>query len=306
MRGTFANVRLRNQLVPGSEGSWTAHLPDGEQMSIFDAADALPRRGRAADRARRQGVRLRLVARLGRQGPEAARRARRDRRELRAHPPLEPGRHGHPAAAVRGRRVGVTRSASPGLEAFDIEAPAEGDRETTVTAITPEGETDEFQGDGSHRHAPGVELLPSRRHPAVRPAPAGSSADRTDKEDCFGPGSSPRTSQQRARADRARARRACAPTAARASCRTSTSTPPTPAARLFETERDQSMIERLEDELEAIARAEQRLDEGNLRPLGRQRRADPGRRAWRRSRGPSAPPTSRRATRPSSAVESRR
>src|SRR3954467_11242226 len=38
MRGPFANVRLRNQLVPGAEGSWTVHLPSGEQMSIFDAA----------------------------------------------------------------------------------------------------------------------------------------------------------------------------------------------------------------------------------------------------------------------------
>jgi aconitate hydratase len=38
VRGTFANVRLRNQLVPGSEGTWTAHLPDGEEMTIFDAA----------------------------------------------------------------------------------------------------------------------------------------------------------------------------------------------------------------------------------------------------------------------------
>ncbi len=38
MRGTFANVRLRNMLVPGKEGSWTVHLPSGEEMSIFDAA----------------------------------------------------------------------------------------------------------------------------------------------------------------------------------------------------------------------------------------------------------------------------
>jgi aconitate hydratase len=38
MRGTFANVRLRNLLAPGKEGSWTAHLPDGDEMSIFDAA----------------------------------------------------------------------------------------------------------------------------------------------------------------------------------------------------------------------------------------------------------------------------
>jgi aconitate hydratase len=38
MRGTFANVRLRNELTPGVEGSSTKHLPDGEPMSIYDAA----------------------------------------------------------------------------------------------------------------------------------------------------------------------------------------------------------------------------------------------------------------------------
>jgi aconitate hydratase len=38
MRGTFANVRLKNQLVPGTEGGWTVHLPDKTQMFIYDAA----------------------------------------------------------------------------------------------------------------------------------------------------------------------------------------------------------------------------------------------------------------------------
>jgi aconitate hydratase len=38
VRGTFANIRLKNRLVPGVEGPVTIHLPDGEQMSIFDAA----------------------------------------------------------------------------------------------------------------------------------------------------------------------------------------------------------------------------------------------------------------------------
>jgi aconitate hydratase len=38
MRGTFANIRLRNQLAPGTEGGWTCHQPSGEQMSIFDAS----------------------------------------------------------------------------------------------------------------------------------------------------------------------------------------------------------------------------------------------------------------------------
>jgi aconitate hydratase len=38
VRGTLANVRLRNQLAPGTEGGWTRHLPDGEQMYIYDAS----------------------------------------------------------------------------------------------------------------------------------------------------------------------------------------------------------------------------------------------------------------------------
>ncbi len=38
IRGTFANVRLRNRLAPGTEGGFTRHLPGGEQMTIFDAA----------------------------------------------------------------------------------------------------------------------------------------------------------------------------------------------------------------------------------------------------------------------------
>jgi aconitate hydratase len=38
VRGTFANVRLRNLLVPGSEGTWTVHAPSGEEMTIYDAS----------------------------------------------------------------------------------------------------------------------------------------------------------------------------------------------------------------------------------------------------------------------------
>jgi aconitate hydratase len=39
VRGTFANVRLKNFLVPGSEGTWTVHLPDGEEGTIYDVAE---------------------------------------------------------------------------------------------------------------------------------------------------------------------------------------------------------------------------------------------------------------------------
>ena len=45
MRGTFANVRLKNQLVPGVEGGFTRHLPDGPQTSIYDAAMAYQKDG---------------------------------------------------------------------------------------------------------------------------------------------------------------------------------------------------------------------------------------------------------------------
>ncbi|MCH7505330.1 aconitate hydratase AcnA [PVC group bacterium] len=38
VRGTFANIRLRNMLVPGTEGSWTRHFPSQKEMTIYDAA----------------------------------------------------------------------------------------------------------------------------------------------------------------------------------------------------------------------------------------------------------------------------
>jgi aconitate hydratase len=47
VRGTLANIRLRNQLAPGTEGGWTTHIPTGERMFIYDAsvkyqADGVP------------------------------------------------------------------------------------------------------------------------------------------------------------------------------------------------------------------------------------------------------------------------
>src|SRR5437868_1679994 len=39
VRGTFANVRLRNKMVPNLEGGFTRHLPDGKEMTIFEAAE---------------------------------------------------------------------------------------------------------------------------------------------------------------------------------------------------------------------------------------------------------------------------
>lgn len=45
VRGTFANIRLRNQLLPNVEGWYTIHLPSGEKMTIFDAAKRYEREG---------------------------------------------------------------------------------------------------------------------------------------------------------------------------------------------------------------------------------------------------------------------
>src|SRR5882757_6627641 len=45
VRGTFANIRLRNLLAPGTEGGVTRHLPSGQAMSIFDAAERYAKDG---------------------------------------------------------------------------------------------------------------------------------------------------------------------------------------------------------------------------------------------------------------------
>jgi aconitate hydratase len=52
MRGTFANIRIRNELVPGVEGGYTLHIPSEEEMSIFDASE----------RYREEGVPLIILA----------------------------------------------------------------------------------------------------------------------------------------------------------------------------------------------------------------------------------------------------
>ena len=120
MRGTLANIRLRNQLAPGTEGGWTTHLPDGEQMFIYDASM----------RYQQEGVPLLILA--GKEygsgssrdwaakGVHAAGREGGDRGELRAHPPDEPGGHGRAAAAVpagrKPRVLGLT-----GKETYAIE-----------------------------------------------------------------------------------------------------------------------------------------------------------------------------------------
>ena len=104
IRGTFANIRLRNQLAPGTEGGVTSQ--ERRADAHLRRVPAVHRGRHPADRAGRQGVRLGLVPRLGRQGHPAPRRARGAGRVLRAHPPVQPHRHGRPAAAVPAGGVG--------------------------------------------------------------------------------------------------------------------------------------------------------------------------------------------------------
>ena len=172
MRGTFANVRLRNQLAPGTEGGYTRRSEDGEDEFIFDASmdyqsDDVPL-GVLAGKEYGSGS----LARLGRQGPAAAGHPLRHRRELRAHPPLQPGGHGHPAAAVPRRRVGRVagpdrvRDLRPGA-ARGRGARAQGHRHARRRR------PDRVHRPGADRHAQRVAVLPQRRHSALRVARPG-------------------------------------------------------------------------------------------------------------------------------------
>ena len=118
MRGTFANVRIKNLMIPpgadGSreEGGVTLFQPSGEKLFIYDAAMRYIADRHADGDLRRRGIRHRLVARLGRQGHRAARHQGGRRAQFRAHPSQQPGRHGRAAAAVQRRRQLGDRSAS--------------------------------------------------------------------------------------------------------------------------------------------------------------------------------------------------
>ena len=60
-RGTFANIRVRNLLAPGTEGGFTTDFLDGQVKSIFDAAMHYQKAGVAAGSPRRQGLRDGLI-----------------------------------------------------------------------------------------------------------------------------------------------------------------------------------------------------------------------------------------------------
>ena len=181
MRGTFANVRIKNLMVPpgpdGSreEGGVTLFQPDrGEKMSIYDAAMKYMAEGTPTVVFGGEEYGTGRVARLGRQGHAAARR--QGRRRARASS-ASTARTWSAWACCRCSSSRATQSQSLGIdgnETFDLGdrlgAPAAAGRDARHPRSRRPTRTRD--ADLAHRHADRGRLLPARRHPAVRAAPA--------------------------------------------------------------------------------------------------------------------------------------
>ena len=169
-RGTFANIRIRNQLAPGTEGGVTRHLPDGDVMPIYDAAmkykaEGVPlvvlagaeygtgsSRDWAAKGAFLLGVRAVLAA--------SFERIHRSNLVGMGVLPLEFDLN------TTWQSLGLT-----GEEIFDIPELNESlqPRQTIMVVATTQGRQEERVPDARpHRHAGRARLLPQRRHPAHR------------------------------------------------------------------------------------------------------------------------------------------
>ena len=150
------------------------HLPTRRADVDLRRRDALQGGRHAARHPRRHANTAPAPRATGRRRARCCSACKRgDRRELRAHSPLEPHRHGRAAAAVP---AGPER------------AVAGPDRPRSVRHHRPDGaamprrsrsprrrrrrQADQLQGACAHRHAEGARVLPARRHPAVRAAPA--------------------------------------------------------------------------------------------------------------------------------------
>ena len=175
MRGTFANVRLRNKLVPEREGPHTRHLPDGKEMFIFDASE----------KYRAEGVPLMVIA-----GKEYGSGSSRDwaakgpmllgvRVALaesfeRIHRSNLVGMGILPLAVPRRRdcrnhgphRRGVVRHRRHQRRAEELRAGQDGESARHQGRRHDDG----IRRHGPHRHAAGSAVLPARRDSAVRAA----------------------------------------------------------------------------------------------------------------------------------------
>ena len=179
VRGTFANVRLRNKLAPGTEGGVTRLLPEGEQMSIFDASVKYAERGVpliilagkeygsgssrdwAAKGPKLLGVRA-VIA-------ESFERIHRSNLVGMGILPLQF------EAGQNAESLGLT-----GEEVYDFPGLTQRCSTTKLRqrpharrhCHEPERRKKAAPCNGPHRHAAGDRVLRARRHPAVRPAPA--------------------------------------------------------------------------------------------------------------------------------------
>ena len=176
MRGTFANIRIRNEMVPGVEGGYTKHLPDGEQMSIYDAAM----------RYKKEGVPLVLFG-----GKEYGTGSSRDWAAKgtmllgikavivesfeRIHRSNLVGMGVLPLVFPEGldrTKLGIT-----GEETVDITGLQDIRPRMELSAHTAPSQRQDRYGEGDlpHRYFGRGRLLPARRHPAVRAARYGQS-----------------------------------------------------------------------------------------------------------------------------------
>ena len=177
MRGTFANIRLRNRSPPGPRAGSRVHLPDGEQMTIYDAAmryaeEGIPLvvlagkeygTGSSRDWAAKGTLLLGVRAVLA----ESFERIHRSNLVGMGVLPLQfPAGESVESLGLTGEE----RFAIAGLEALNR---GEVPKELTVVARRDDGVSVEVAGARTDRHPHGGRVLPPRRHPSLRPAAAG-------------------------------------------------------------------------------------------------------------------------------------
>ena len=171
MRGTFANVRLRNLMLPGTEGGLAVHLPEKTSTTIYDAAMQYQQRRRPADDPCRKGIWLRIVARLGGKGTVPA-----------GHPGGARGKLTNASTAATWSGWASCRCSSfrgesaetlglTGFETFDIPASRRGLNRANADAPRTRrqrGKTRTIESHLPDRHALRNSVLPAWRNPAVR------------------------------------------------------------------------------------------------------------------------------------------
>ena len=181
MRGTFANIRLRNQLAPGTEGGWTAYQPEGGPMTIYDASMAYQAAGvpllvlagkeygsgSSRDWAAKGTLLLGVRAVIA----ESFERIHRSNLVNMGVLPLQ-FRSGESAGSL-----GLTGDRGLRHRAWPACTP----RATIAVRVRPpDGHGAGDSGAGAHRHAGRAHRLPARRHSSLRAAATGGQDELTD------------------------------------------------------------------------------------------------------------------------------